>query len=701
MRSFVRHGLVLGTCLTAFIATAGCEQKKATEYVTGVTTQVQVPRDLKSVKIQVSTGGFVQFGGDYKVYNGTVLLPRSLGEFASTSDALHSGPVTFTISGLTDEFVPGSSTNPVFNDSQFATTVGQNNVRILRRSTQPYIPDHILFLPMALRYACYDKTCSPSETCKGGLCVSADLPEEEARKLPEYTPGMGEGQDGSCFNSSICMAAAIPAAPIDAVKNCDFVVPESKDAVAAFGELPKEANPFRAACTTDDQCTPRKCTNGQCDLLPPGSPSWDGVNVEIGWDGGKTKEVLDLDKDEGFFIPDPAKPQTFRLAPGLCAMLRGDQDASGVATTAHRITSVRVSGTCAPKLPTQSICYADQLAAMGADRTTGAAPDVSDASSCTTKLLAPTKSGLVLVVDNTTGHQNFFKASADEASYVPQVSTLLRDPVFRSVNVGMILAGAIPGSPAATCAVPKPLSLTQGLFPGETPDGGIAALIKDLNDPTDGTIAGKPDLKAPLSAAYDALEQLDDTYARRAVVVLTNSDASDVATCGDAKKPTDLAKEKFEQTTKPIATFAARLVKGSAATVAQLATAGSPKPLTYNFDPPSDKDKINVLSEVTNYVAASCLYEAGSTPPTPDTRLAFADPLTSKDTQVVQNANCTTGAGWTLDTSDAAHTRVRLCPDSCAAYQTAVKNGAAFALLYNQVATPVPLYASTAACFPK
>lgn len=695
MRSFVRHGLVLGTCLTAFVATAGCEQKKATEYVTGVTTQVQVPRDLKSVKVQVAKGGFVQFAGNYKVYNGVVLLPRSLGEYASTTDAQRGGPITFTITGLTEDYIPESAGNAVFTQSDFPAQVGQNNVRILRRSTQPYIPDHILFLPMALKYACFDKVCSATETCKGGLCVSADLPEEEARKLPEYTDGMGDGTDGGCFSSSLCMAAAVPAAPVDVVNNCEFVVPETKDAPV----LPTDLNPFRQACTTDDQCTPRKCTNGQCELLPPNSPGWNGLNVEVTFDGGQVREVLDLDKDEGYFIPDPAKPQNFRLAPGLCAMFRGDVDAQGKPTTAHRITSVRASATCAPKVPTQVICAADQLKAMGAD-TSGKAPDVVDSTACKMTVLEPTKSGMVLIVDNTAEHKNFFTSSDPKEAFINSLNLLFRDPIYRSVSAQTLLADS--ASPA-TCDSFPALTLKQSLFPGENPQGSLndgLKLLKDVatNPPTD---PARPELKAPMVKAYEALDALDDSYARRAVVVFTNSKDSNAATCGpDAKTPSDLAFDAARKPSKPVTTFAAKLVKSGDASVATaIAGAGTPDALSYLPDPQTDSDKLHISDVITNYVASTCLFDANGDTAT-DSTLSFANTLTgAPPTNVSYVATCGGNSpGWTLDTTDPTHTRIQLCGDSCAAFQKTSSDMRAYAALYNQPSEPLPVFRANAAC---
>src|SRR5262245_19604657 len=103
MRSIVRRTMILGGCLAAAVVWSGCEGKRATEYVTGISTQVSVPRDLKAVRVEVSIGGEPQFCRGYRVYDGKVQLPRSLGTFASTEGAITGGPVTFTIVGLMTE----------------------------------------------------------------------------------------------------------------------------------------------------------------------------------------------------------------------------------------------------------------------------------------------------------------------------------------------------------------------------------------------------------------------------------------------------------------------------------------------------------------------------------------------------------------------------------------------------------------------
>src|SRR6478609_8535916 len=117
MRSVARRALTLGAIAAAGLAWAGCDAKKQTEYVAGISTQVVVPRDLKAIVVNVSVGGVPQFCRAYRVYDGRVQLPRSLGEFPSAGKP-GPDPMTVTVVGFTEELTE-TSQNPIFNDCVF------------------------------------------------------------------------------------------------------------------------------------------------------------------------------------------------------------------------------------------------------------------------------------------------------------------------------------------------------------------------------------------------------------------------------------------------------------------------------------------------------------------------------------------------------------------------------------------------------
>ena len=132
-RSSTRSVLTLGAVAATALVWSGCDAKKQTEYVAGVSTQVRVPRDLKSIRIDVSVGGVVQFCRGYKAYDGKVLLPKSLGELPSQGSP-GPDPITVTVSGFTEDFSE-SNGNPVFdNCTSVAPKVGdKSGTRIIAR----------------------------------------------------------------------------------------------------------------------------------------------------------------------------------------------------------------------------------------------------------------------------------------------------------------------------------------------------------------------------------------------------------------------------------------------------------------------------------------------------------------------------------------------------------------------------------------
>lgn len=279
-----------------------CSSAPVTELVAGVSTQVQVPKELRSVEVSVKAGGQTSYCQHFEVVQGKVQLPRTLGVNKEHDNT----PVTISIIGYTN---PASDLDNDRSDcpddptipSTFAPDTGIIfTPRVVRRSIQTYRQDHIAFVPMPLRFSCFDQICTDSgQTCKAGGCVDAHV---EASTLVDYNDDLVYGNTNTCFSSLRCLATAQPPTLLDA-STCLY---------SATG---------------------------------PAGPEPADLNVRVVYDGF-VSETLDDDRDEGFFIPDASKPEQFQLAPGLCHPV-----AAG-----HHIISIAASRACPTKTTLQPLC---------------------------------------------------------------------------------------------------------------------------------------------------------------------------------------------------------------------------------------------------------------------------------------------------------------------------------------------------------
>lgn len=634
------------------LAWSGCEAKEQTEYVAGVSTQVKVPRDLKSVRLSVSVGGVRQFCRGYRVYDGRVQLPRSLGTFA-LNDPKQSGPITYNIIGYTKELEEGTEFDDLACNDQVG---GSEGARILRRSRQPYVENEILFLPMPLKYACFDTKCqNDNETCKGGVCVDATT---DASKLPKYAPELVDGTGGNCFSTSQCLAGALPAIPVNP-DDCTFAVAGTPSAPPTVGGAP---NPFAA----------------------PGAPApGEGLNVEVVFDGGYVSEVLDKDPDDGFVVPDPTKPQQFKLAKGLCTMFRGFDD-GGQEVTGHRITGVRASGNCRAKSTTQPICQSDAFRSMGVDEN-GIAPQATLPGDCRATELKPPKSLLLLVVDNSEGHKAFF----EEAPEVT-VGVSLSDPAFSRTDIGMIYA---PGTVADACNAALP--------PAVAPKLARNAKTEILDVFKQGATAGPTDFKleGALGRAY-ALAKTGDYY-KRAVLVIGNREFA-LDSCPGGILPAQMA-QQAKTGTPSVDTHAILLAQPPAGvdpnTVAVEASAVG----VSGFADGRGGRKEDAKNAFQNIVEslATCAYDVptGATIADGDV-LSYNDPISGVVRTIPNAPTCTSetgaGSGW-----GRSGNRIFICGAACADYRTTLKNAAFTNAIFGKPSPAMPVFAHKAACAPK
>ena len=86
---------------TSALVWSGCEGKKQTELVAGISTQVRVPKDLKTIRVDVLVGGTQVKCDSYRVFDGKVQLPRTLGTLP-IDDSNRGLPLTITVAGYSE-----------------------------------------------------------------------------------------------------------------------------------------------------------------------------------------------------------------------------------------------------------------------------------------------------------------------------------------------------------------------------------------------------------------------------------------------------------------------------------------------------------------------------------------------------------------------------------------------------------------------
>src|SRR5215472_18201613 len=208
MKRFTKRAL---STLTVLSCVAACSSAPVTELVAGVSTQVQVPKELRSIEVSVKAGGQTSYCQHFEVVQGKVRLPRTLGVNKEHDNI----PVTISIIGFLDSATdlddnrddcPDDPTQP----SGFA--VNPNFVpqaKVVRRSIQTYREDHISFVPMPLRFSCFDTLCpganAGTQTCRAGACVDANI---DSASLQDYSDDLVFGDTNTCFSNLKCLANA-------------------------------------------------------------------------------------------------------------------------------------------------------------------------------------------------------------------------------------------------------------------------------------------------------------------------------------------------------------------------------------------------------------------------------------------------------------------------------------------------------------
>jgi hypothetical protein len=377
----------------------GCTGKRATELVPGVFSQVQVPRNIAAIRLDLKANGRPAFCSYYDVTGGTVLLPATLGVIPSGSPQT---VVTVEIRGY-----DGATLAKNNNDAMGCTGVGLDDTanggpRILRRSIQSYVDQHTLFLPMQLSYSCFDQ-CAPddgSKTCKGGQCVDA---KTDPTTLVDFDPTLVDGK-GVCFSPTQCFVNATPAVAIDA-DNCVYGVP---------GLPPSTPVPGLNVRVFYQDLTWAQNT---------GTGTYETQVTDTG-----EEEVLNQDAVEGFSLLPNGQ---FQLAPGLCSLAKASAAPPTPPTTGtstyRAISTVLVSVGCPAKSPLVPICLSERSTAS-----TTAEGGATRNITCNVPVpLVPAPSAVYMVMDDSSEMNGAF----GQSGYATAMGLSLGAPIFKRTYV--------------------------------------------------------------------------------------------------------------------------------------------------------------------------------------------------------------------------------------------------------------------------
>ncbi|MEM6788009.1 MAG: hypothetical protein AAF715_10870 [Myxococcota bacterium] len=660
--SGLRRGVAGGLLLSLLALPFSACSNDPTQLVAGMTTQINVGRDLQTVGITVRLGGRFIFCQGYDVVEGVARLPSTLGVVPASgrNGEVPVEPVTIDVVGFRGD----QTTAERFSEDCSLTqnfTPGDGDVRILRRRRMPYLPEEILYLPMPLRESCDGVACGEDETCIGGVCEPADI---DNGTLERYADDLVFGDTNTCFSPERCLPlpGSLPAVPVGDPTSADW------------------------------DCTYRL-------PLPADAPEVAGgqLNVEVIYRSFNT-EILDLDGQEGFVLADADDPTVFRLAENLCT--------SQIKRADPKIIGIRGAALCPAKRALQPICDDELREIQQGGRSPGAEDDDPErAARCTVSLpLTAADSALYVLLDKSDSMREFF--SPDSLQFALDLS--LRNPVAAKTSIAFdYLSGN--QTDDICSANPNPYETPLVAFgDAEAVQPVIAA---ELASPTGGIDAndGDLDLEIALAGAYTALSGATSstgTFNRRAAIVVGNRQFE--ATCSMATDTlADLA--QTAQTDEGLFTYVAVLEPGPTpppgnptAEGGAIATAGG----TEVFDGVSDPaEGALAVQQVLNDLG-SCVYdlEAAENGATDfvgifddidagevTTELSYLDPVTLDRTDIDRNAMCTAATVDTVDGWNREGSVVRICGAPCAALRQTLDDTAAFFAVQAQPGPEVPI----------
>lgn len=218
-----RVGFGLGIVCAALGLGAGCSSDETTrkgQLMVVLKTDMNVPKDVSAVRIEVLAGGVVRHRETYPLGPDAadLKLPGTLAIIAGDNPSL---PVKIRV-------IAYRGASP----------------QVLKETITTVPTDRIASLPMSIHWLCWDDqlpelpapegqvepdtetTCQPGETCSAGTCVASEIDSstlEDFDAKQVYGGGSGPGALGTCFDTLACFDDAF-LVPVE-LSSCSIETP--------------------------------------------------------------------------------------------------------------------------------------------------------------------------------------------------------------------------------------------------------------------------------------------------------------------------------------------------------------------------------------------------------------------------------------------------------------------------------------------
>jgi hypothetical protein len=199
------HRAALLALVALPMAATGCNPKPIGQIVLVVQSDLSIPKDIDTIRIEVFNSGSLKFQQDYDKIGpdqDEIRLPGTISLVASSNPA---DVITIVVSARSG----GAEGAP----------------HVVRKVVTTVPSTKTVMLPLGIHFLCYGQagldasgdassTCADGQTCVGGVCATDSL---DSSTFPPYSDAAVNG-DGSCFDAARCWTQ--PAVAAVDLKTC-------------------------------------------------------------------------------------------------------------------------------------------------------------------------------------------------------------------------------------------------------------------------------------------------------------------------------------------------------------------------------------------------------------------------------------------------------------------------------------------------